>query len=105
MPRYEQRWKTLHIKQMGDAGKMFIAAEMTLAGVPALKMPDNWPCYDVVAQRTGGRAAQRMSVKSRTSNVAAVRLSPTKSAISSTGLPSSCFPEYRIQHIIRGHWN
>ena len=45
---------------------MFIAAEMTLAGVPALKMPDNWPCYDVAAQPTGGGATQRISVKSRT---------------------------------------
>jgi hypothetical protein len=53
-------------KQMGDACEMFIAAEMTLAGVPALKMPDNWPCYDVAAQPTGGGATQRISVKSRT---------------------------------------
>jgi hypothetical protein len=37
-------------KQMADACEMFIAAEMTLAGVPARKMPDDWPCYDVVAQ-------------------------------------------------------
>jgi len=53
-------------KQMGDACEMFVAAEMTLAGVPAMKMPDNWPCYDVIAQPTNGGPPQRVSVKSRT---------------------------------------
>lgn len=52
-------------KQMGDACEMLIAAEMTLAGMPALKVPDNWPHYDVVAQPPDGKAAQRVSVKSR----------------------------------------
>ena len=37
-------------KQIGDAGEMLIAAELTLAGIPAMKAPDNWPGYDVVAQ-------------------------------------------------------
>ena len=37
---------------------MLIAAEMTLAGVPAMKMPDNWPCYDVIASlKTVGHSA------------------------------------------------
>lgn len=53
-------------KQMGDACEMLIAAEVTLAGIPALKVPDNWPCYDVIAQPKGGGAPQRISVKSRT---------------------------------------
>lgn len=52
-------------KQMGDACEMVVAAELTLAGVPALKVPDNWPGYDVIAQPVG-RPAQRISVKSRT---------------------------------------
>ena len=52
-------------KQMGDACEMLIAAELTLAGIPALKVPDNWPHYDVIAQPIG-RSAQRISVKSRT---------------------------------------
>src|SRR5262249_40647538 len=52
-------------KQMGDACEMLVAAELTLAGVPALKVPDNWPDYDVVAQPPGG-SLQRISVKSRT---------------------------------------
>ncbi|WP_244480719.1 hypothetical protein [Mesorhizobium sp. Root157] len=52
-------------KQMGDACEMVVAAELTLAGVPALKVPDNWPGYDVIAQ-PWDRPAQRISVKSRT---------------------------------------
>ena len=40
-------------KQMGDACEMLVAAELTLAGVPALKVPDNWPGYDVIAQPAG----------------------------------------------------
>ncbi len=52
-------------KQMGDACEMLVAAELTLAGVPALKAPDYWPGYDVIAQPLG-RAPQRISVKSRT---------------------------------------
>ena len=28
-------------KQMGDACEMLVAAELTLAGIPALKVPDN----------------------------------------------------------------
>jgi len=50
---------------MGDACEMVVAAEMTLAGVPALKVPDNWPGYDVIAQPFG-KSAQRVSVKART---------------------------------------
>ena len=53
-------------KQMGDACEMLVAAELTLAGVPAMKMPDNWPGYDVIAQLKDIAAPQRLSVKSRT---------------------------------------
>jgi hypothetical protein len=53
-------------KQMGDACEMLIAAELTLAGIPALKVPDNWPGYDVIAQPKGGTEPLRISVKSRT---------------------------------------
>jgi len=50
---------------MGDACEMIVAAELTLAGVPALKVPDNWPGYDVIAQPIR-MPPQRISVKSRT---------------------------------------
>lgn len=49
---------------MGDACEMLVAAEVTLAGIPALKVPDLWPGYDVVAQPPGGGTV-RISVKSR----------------------------------------
>jgi hypothetical protein len=52
-------------KQMGDACEMRVAVELTLAGIPALKVPDNWPDYDVIAQPLDGEP-QRISVKSRT---------------------------------------
>jgi hypothetical protein len=50
---------------MGDACEMLVAAELTLAEVPAMKMPDNWPGYDVIAQPRD-TAPIRISVKSRT---------------------------------------
>jgi hypothetical protein len=52
-------------KQMGDACEMLVAAELTLSGIPALKVPDNWPGYDVIALPFG-RESQLISVKSRT---------------------------------------
>lgn len=60
--------KSYTTKQMGDACEMIVAAELTLAGIPALKVPDNWPHYDVIAQPFD-RPAQRISVKSRTFRV------------------------------------
>ena len=56
---------TFTAKQMGDACEMLVAAELTLAGIPALKMPDNWPHYDVIAEPPKGDT-QRISVKART---------------------------------------
>jgi hypothetical protein len=53
-------------KQMGDACEMLVAAELTLAGVPALTVPANWPGYDVIAQPREGTGPLRISVKSRT---------------------------------------
>lgn len=52
-------------KQMGDATEMLVAAELTLAGIPAIKVPDMWPGYDIVAQPVG-LPLQRISVKART---------------------------------------
>lgn len=53
-------------EQMGDACDMLVAAELTLAGIPALKVPDHWPGYDVIAQPPGKSGSQRISVKSGT---------------------------------------
>ena len=50
---------------MGDACEMLIAAEMTFEGVPAQRVTENWPGYDVIAQPING-PPQRISVKSRT---------------------------------------
>lgn len=52
-------------KQMGDACEMLVAAELTLAGIPAIKAPNLWPGYDVIAQPLK-KELQRISVKSRT---------------------------------------
>jgi hypothetical protein len=49
-------------KQMADACEILIAAELTLRGIPALKVPDLWPEYDVIAQ-PADREPQRVSVK------------------------------------------
>jgi hypothetical protein len=57
--------KKLTSKQMGDAGEMLVAAELTLHGIPAFIVPSNWPEYDVVAQHPG-LGLQRVSVKTRT---------------------------------------
>lgn len=59
------RSKRYTTKQLGDACEMLVAAELTLAGIPALKVPDNWPGYDVIAQPIG-QPPQRISVKGRT---------------------------------------
>ncbi len=37
---------------------------MTLAGVPALKVPDNWPDYDLIVQRKD-KPPERVQVRSR----------------------------------------
>ncbi|WP_287088587.1 hypothetical protein [Mesorhizobium sp.] len=67
-PELRRRYTT---KQMGDACEMIVAAELTLAGIPALKVPDNWPGCDVIAQPVS-KPPQRISVKSRTFNAAFV---------------------------------
>jgi hypothetical protein len=58
--------KAYNNKQMGDACEMLVAAELTLHGVPALKVPDLWPGYDVIANPPNA-LPQRVSVKSRDS--------------------------------------
>jgi hypothetical protein len=43
---------------------MLVAAELTLAGIPSMKVPDYWPGYDVIAQPPTEKP-QGVSVKSR----------------------------------------
>jgi hypothetical protein len=59
---------------MGDAGEMLVAAELTLHGIPASRLPENWPHYDLIAQPPDDwagfsgvtRPPQTISVKTRT---------------------------------------
>jgi hypothetical protein len=55
-------------KQMGGACEMLVATELTLAGIPALKVSDLWPGHDVIAQPRDNHPPQNVSVKSRTFN-------------------------------------
>jgi hypothetical protein len=52
-------------KQLGDAGELLVAAQLTLHGIPAYIVPTNWPGYDVAADLQG-KGVQRISVKTRT---------------------------------------
>jgi hypothetical protein len=61
----ESRVTDITKKQMGDAGEMLVAAELTLHGIPSFIVPSNWPRYDVVAQHPH-MGLQRISVKTRT---------------------------------------
>jgi hypothetical protein len=72
-------------KQQGDACEMLVAAELTLAGVPALKVPDNWPGYDVIAHPSD-RGPQQVSVKSITpsKNYTRIRFDPENEKMSSS---------------------
>jgi hypothetical protein len=98
--------KTYTSKQMGDACEMLVAAELTLAGIPALKVPDNWPHYDVIAQPIN-MEPQRISVKSRTYKIGAAYLSYSARdkfdwlAIVVLNCPSDPLPERRIYVVPR----
>jgi hypothetical protein len=59
-----RRFERFTRKQMGDAGEMLVAAELTLHGIPAFLVPSQWRAYDVVGQ-CPERGLQRISVKTR----------------------------------------
>ena len=40
--------KRLTNKQLGDAGEHFVCGMLGFHGVPTVKMPDNWPDFDLV---------------------------------------------------------
>jgi len=78
-------------KQMGDACEMLVAAEMTHAGVLALKVPDCWPHYDVIAQPQGGGIPQRVQLSHEPLSEMGIHSSFTTSMISLTGWRACCF--------------
>ena len=87
-------------KQMGDACEMLIAAELTLAGIPAIKAPDNWPHYDVIAQRKDDEIPLRISVKSRTYKTA-TQTAVDASTSSRAKLPILQLGETRLRARVR----
>jgi hypothetical protein len=57
----DQHMKQLTTKQFGDACEMHVITELMFSGRPALKMPDGWRGYDVIAETDDGPT--RISVK------------------------------------------
>jgi hypothetical protein len=51
-------------KQFGDAGEYWVAAKLTFAGLPTIKLSDNWPGYDLLALPPN-QAPLKISVKTR----------------------------------------
>lgn len=51
-------------KQFGDAGEHRVMSDLTFNGIPAVKMPDNWPGFDIMAVPSN-RAPLKISVKAR----------------------------------------
>jgi hypothetical protein len=55
----------LTTKQRGDAAEHYVISMLGFNSIPAAKMPDNWPGYDLVAQRPNGAKSLRISVRFR----------------------------------------
>lgn len=53
----------LTTKQRGDAGEYYAISQFIFAGKPAVKMPDNWPGYDLIVDVKG--ELKKISVKMR----------------------------------------
>ena len=53
----------LTTKQRGDAAEHYVISMLGFNNIPASKMPDNWPGYDLVAQLPGNVPPSRISVK------------------------------------------
>lgn len=51
-------------KMIGDAGEHYAISRFMFNDVPAVKMPDNWPEYDLAIDR--GQGLESVSVKTRT---------------------------------------
>lgn len=54
-------------KMLGDAGEHHAVCQFTLAGAPAVKMPDGWTAYDLAVDSGGGLV--RVSVKTRSESM------------------------------------
>jgi len=57
--------KELTTKQRGNAAEHYVIAMLGFNGIPAAKMPDGWPGYDLIAQLPGDVLPLRISVKFR----------------------------------------
>jgi hypothetical protein len=55
----------LTAKQRGSAAEHYVIAMLGFNGIPAAKMPDGWPGYDLAAQLPGDVLPLRISVKFR----------------------------------------
>ena len=56
--------KEITSKQFGDACEMHVIAELMFAGRPAVKMPNGWRGYDIIAETDDGPI--RISVERHT---------------------------------------
>lgn len=53
----------LATKLLGDAGEHFALSQLSFAGLPSTKMPENWKGYDLAVET--GSGLERVSVKTR----------------------------------------
>ena len=59
--------ETLTTKQLGDAGEYYALSQFCFAGKAVVKMPDNWPVYDLII--TDSDDLLKISVKTRSETV------------------------------------
>jgi hypothetical protein len=50
-------------RQLWQAAEHHVIAQLGFQNIPATKMPDNWPDYDLIAQRLTDERPLRNSVK------------------------------------------
>lgn len=62
----QTKLEKLTTKQRGDAAEHYVISMLGFNNIPASKMPDNWPGYDLVARLPGDFKPFRVSVKFRT---------------------------------------
>jgi hypothetical protein len=86
-------------KQTGDAAEYLTAGMMTLAGMPTVVMPGNWPHYDLIGQPPD-RPPQSINVKSRREKAtysACIQLRPDKwDWFASVWIPKEGLPRFWV---------